>query len=137
MADLGPRRVPLLVIFKIFLRIGLTAFGGLGASLAIIEAEVVTRRRLLTAEDLGEALAASKFLPGSTLIQIVSYLAYRLGGWSGSVLATLAFVLPSALLMLLLAALPISPTSSPVVASLIHGLGLAVVGLLLASICRL
>ncbi len=137
MTDSGSRRVPLSVLFRIFLRIGLTAFGGLGASLAIIEAEFVERRRFLTAEDISEALAATKFLPGSTIVQVVSYLAYRLGGWRGSVLASLAFVLPSALLMLLLAALPISPTSSPVAASLIRGLGLAVVGLLLASVWRL
>src|SRR5262245_12360072 len=122
MADLRPRRVPLSSLFRGFLRIGLTAFGGLGASIAIIETEFVQRRRLLTAEDFIEALAATKFLPGSTLIQVVSYLAYRLGGWPGAVLATLAFLLPSAVLMLLLAALPIFPTSSPIGASLLHGL---------------
>jgi len=137
MVDSGPQRVPLSVLFRIFLRIGLTAFGGLGASIAIIEAEIVERHRLLTAEEISEAWATTKFLPGSSLIQVVSYLAYRLGGWPGSVLATFAFVLPSALLMLLLATLPVFSTSSPVVASLVHGLGLAVVGLLSASICRL
>src|SRR5262249_45133146 len=135
MAELGPRRVPLSSLFGVFLRIGLTAFGGLGASITIMETEFVERRRLLTADDFSEALAATKLLPGSTLIQVVSYLAYRLGGWPGSVLATLAFVLPSALLMILLAALPNLPTSSPIGASFIHGLGLAVVGLLLASTC--
>ena len=129
--------MPLSVLSRVFLRIGLTAFGGLGASIIIIEAELVERHRLLSAEEIGEALAATKFLPGSTLVQLVAYLAYRLGGWPGSVLATSAFLLPSAFLMLLLATLPIFPTSSPVVASLFHGLGLAVVGLLSASICRL
>jgi chromate transporter len=137
MADLGPRHVPLSSLFRSFLRIGLTAFGGLGASIAIIESEFVERRQLLTAEDLSEALAATRFSPGSTLIQVVSYLAYRLGGWPGSVLATSAFLLPSAVLMLLLAALPLFPTSSPIGASLLHGLDLTVVGLLLASTCRL
>ena len=137
MADPVSRPVPLSSLFKVFLRIGLTAFGGLGASVAIIETEFVERRRLLTTEDLSDALAATKFLPGSTVVHVVSYLAYRLGGWPGSVLATVAFVLPSAVLMLVLAALPIFPTSSPVVASLLHGLGLAVVGLLLASTLRL
>src|SRR5262245_38900254 len=117
MAHSGTGREPLLVILKIFLRIGLTAFGGLGASLAIIEAELVQRRRLLTAEDLSEVLAATKLLPGSTLVQLVSYLAYRLGGWRGSVLATLVFLLRSALLMLLFAVIPITLVSSPIVAA--------------------
>jgi chromate transporter len=129
--------MPLSCLLKIFLRIGLSAFGGLGASVAIIETEFVERRRLLTTEDLSEALAATKVSPGSALIQVVSYLAYRLAGWPGSVLATVAFLLPSAVLMALLAALPFFPASSAVVASLLHGLGLAVVGLLLASALRL
>jgi chromate transporter len=137
MGDSDSRRIPLSDVFTVFLRLGLTAFGGLGASLAVIEIELVERRRLLTSEDLSEALAATKLLPGSTLLQLVSYLAYRLGGWCGSVLATLAFLLPSAFLMLVFAIIPIALMSSPVVASLVHGLSLAVVGLLLASILRL
>jgi chromate transporter len=125
-----------LVLFGVFLRIGSTAFGGLAASLALLEAEMVEKRRLLTAHDLTEALAATKFLPGSTLIQIVAYLAYRLGGWTGSALAAVGFLLPSALLMLSLAALQISPTGAPALAAAIRGISLAVVGLLIASTCR-
>jgi chromate transporter len=136
MADHGPRRVPLMVLFGVFLRIGSTAFGGLAAVLALLEAEMVEKRRLLTTHDLSEALAATKLLPGSTLIQIVAYLGYRLGGRAGSVLASVAFLVPSTLLMLSLAALRISPTGAPGLASVIRGISLAVVGLLITSICR-
>lgn len=88
----------------IFLRIGATAFGGLGAALALVERELVTKRRMPTEAHVTEAPTYTKLLPGSTVIQVMSYLGYILGGWPGSALATAAFVLPSAVLMLVLAA---------------------------------
>lgn len=48
----------------VFLKIGLTAFGGLGAALALIERELVDRRRVLTKDQLTEALTFTKLLPG-------------------------------------------------------------------------
>src|SRR5919197_1971554 len=88
----------------VFLRIGAVAFGGLGAALALVERELVTKRQWLTAAEVTEALTYTKLLPGSTVVQVVAYLGYKLGGWSGSAVARVAFVAPSALIMLVLAA---------------------------------
>jgi chromate transporter len=79
----------------------------------------------------------TKLLPGSTVVQVVSYLGYKLGGWLGSAVATAAFVLPSALLMLVLAAAYVSVTAVPVMRPAIGGLTAAVVGILLATTYRL
>lgn len=121
----------------VFLKIGTTAFGGLGAALALIERELVDRRGVLTKEQMTEALTYTKLLPGSTVVQVVSYVGYRLGGWSGSALATVAFVLPSAALMTLLAVLYVSFHDIPVVGSALKGLAAAVVGLLVATTYKL
>jgi chromate transporter len=94
----------------LFLRIGATAFGGLGTTLALVEREFVTKRGLLTAADVTEALTYTKLLPGSTGPQAIAYLGYTLGGWSGSALAITAFLLPSAVLMVLLAAAYVATT---------------------------
>jgi chromate transporter len=51
-----PAGLPLLTLGQIFLRIGATAFGGLGAALALIERELVNKRQWLTAADVTEAL---------------------------------------------------------------------------------
>jgi hypothetical protein len=107
-----PTGLSLLTLGQIFLRIGATAFGGLGAALALAERELVTKRQWLTATDMTEALTYTKLLPGSTVVQVVSYLGYELGGWSGSAVATAAFVFPSALLMLVLAAAYVSVTAA-------------------------
>ena len=121
----------------VFFKIGLTAFGGLGAALALIERELVERRRVLTKDQLTEALTFTKLLPGSTVVQVVSYAGYRLGGWFGSAIATAAFVLPSAVGMTLLAVLYVAVSDIPVVGAALKGLGAAVVGLLVATTFRL
>jgi chromate transporter len=121
----------------VFLRIGAMAFGGLGAALAIIEQELVERRKVLTATDVTESLTYTKLLPGSTVVQVVSYLGYKLGGWPGSAIATAAFVLPSAVIMIALAAAYIAATALPNIEPTINGLTAAVVGILLATTYRL
>jgi chromate transporter len=126
-----------LTLGQIFLRIGATAFGGLGAALALVERELVNKRQWLTAADVTEALTYTKLLPGSTVVQVVSYLGYKLGGWSGSAVATAAFVFPSALLMLVLAAAYVSVSTVPAMRPAINGLTAAVVGILLATTYRL
>jgi chromate transporter len=92
----------LLEIWWQFIKIGVTAFGGLGVTLSLIERYLVTDRPVLTAHEITESLTYTKLLPGSTGVQVVGYLGYRLGGWPGAALATTAFLLPAFLLMLAL-----------------------------------
>jgi chromate transporter len=129
-------RVP--TLGYIFLRIGAAAFGGLGASLALIERELVTKRQWLTAADVTAALTYTKLLPGSTGPQVVAYLGYTLGGgWFGSAVATAAFLFPAALMMLVLAAAYVSVTAVPVMRPALTGLTAAIVGVLLATTYRM
>jgi len=130
-------RVPALRLGWLFLRIGATAYGGIGTTLALIERELVTQRGLLTRAEVTEALAVTQLLPGAHSPQVIAYLAYKLGGWSGSARATVAFLLPSALLMVLLAAAYVTTTALPALGPAVHGLTAAVVGILLATTYRL
>jgi chromate transporter len=130
-------RVPALTLGWIFLRIGATAYGGLGTTLALIERALVTQRGLLTPAEVTEALTYTKLLPGSTGPQAIAYLGYKLGGWAGSALATAAFLFPSALLMVLLAAAYVAATALPAMGPTVNGLTAGVVGILLATTYRL
>ena len=130
------RRVAMLRLAGIFLRIGATAFGGLGAALALIERELVSRRGLISRDELTEALTYTKLLPGSTVIQVVSYLGWRLGGWPGSAVATATFLLPSAIVMLALSYGYTQLARVPA-ASGLRGVLAVVVGLLLVTLYRL
>jgi chromate transporter len=118
-------------------RIGAVAFGGLGSSLALIERELVGRRRALAKEDITEALTYTKLLPGSTAVQVVAYLGWRLGGWPGSAVATASFLLPSAAIMLALGYGYSHLADLGAVAPARRGVLAAVVGLLLLTLHRL
>ena len=77
----GPIKTPgLPLIAWTLLRIGAVAFGGLGATLALLNRDLVERRGWLRASDVTEALAYTKPLPGSTVVQVVTFLGWRLAG---------------------------------------------------------
>lgn len=118
-----------------FLKIGALAFGE--TELAMIEREFVDRRRVLTHRDLTDALTYTKALPGSTVVQIVAFLAFRLGGWTASAVATLAYLLPSTALMMALAAGFALLVDLPWTRPALSGLTAAAVGLLFAMAWRL
>jgi chromate transporter len=128
--------MPLPRIGLTFLHVGALAFGGLGATLALIE-RLAVHRGLLSREQLTEALTYTKLLPGSTVVQIVAYLGWRLRGWTGSALATAALVLPSAAFMIALAAGYDRIAALPATVSIRQGVLAVVVALLVITMERL
>jgi chromate transport protein ChrA len=78
MRSTHPHRESALRLGWIFLRIGATAFGGLGTTLALIERELVMKRGLLTPGEVTEALTYTKLLPGSTRPKATTSPGYRL-----------------------------------------------------------
>lgn len=131
--------MPLAQLWWQFVKIGMAAFGGLGVTLNLIERYLVKDRSVLTAQDVTESLTYTKFLPGSTGVQVVGYLGYRLAGWPGATLATGAFLLPAFLLMLALSiayeefTVLFADRATPA----LRGLTAAVAGILVATIYRL
>jgi chromate transporter len=132
-----PRETSLLRLGWTFLKIGTFGFGGLAANLALIEQELVDRQQALTHEAVTEALTYTKLLPGSTGVQVVSYLGWRLRGWPGVVVGTAAFVAPAAAAMLTLAALYGRFARLPSVSLALHGMAASVLGLLVLAVWRL
>ena len=86
-------------LFPIFLRLGLTSFGGPIAHVGYLREEFVARRRWLDDAEFAHLLALCQFLPGPASSQLVFALGRLRGGWMGALSAWLAFLLPSALLM--------------------------------------
>jgi chromate transporter len=130
-------RLSLIRLAGVFLRIGTMAFGGLGATLVLLERELGQRRAVLSKQEVAEALTYTKLLPGSTVVQVVAYLGWRLGGWWGSAVSTVCFLLPSALLMAALAYGYSHVAALPAVGSIRRGVLTAVVALLLLTLYRL
>ncbi|WP_456315824.1 chromate transporter [Roseomonas mucosa] len=99
----APARNSFLEILLIFLRLGLTSFGGPIAHLGYFREEFVTRRRWLDEKGYADLVALGQFLPGPASSQVGFALGVLRGGLPGGAAAWLGFTMPSALVMLLAA----------------------------------
>ncbi|MCK7543990.1 chromate efflux transporter [Marinobacter bryozoorum] len=90
-------------VFAVFLRLGLTSFGGPAAHLGYFHDEFVRRRRWLSESAYGEVVALCQLLPGPASSQTGLAIGFLRGHYAGALAAWLAFTLPSAILMALFA----------------------------------
>ncbi len=113
-------------VFRIFLRLGLTSFGGPIAHLGYFRREFVQHRQWLDERAYADLLALCQFLPGPASSQAGFALGLSRRGLSTGLAAWLGFTLPSAVLMFLFAGLATSLTG-PVATAAIHGLKIVAV----------
>lgn len=87
-------------VFRVFLMLGLTSFGGPVAHLGYFRDELVARRKWLSDQAYADLIALCQFLPGPASSQVGFALGMIRAGWLGAFAAFVAFTLPSAFLML-------------------------------------
>jgi chromate transporter len=90
-------------VLRVFLKLGLTSFGGPIAHLGYFQDELVVRRRWLDQHAYADLVALCQFLPGPASSQVGIAIGLSRAGLSGAVAAWLGFTLPSALAMILFA----------------------------------
>lgn len=86
-------------VFRVFLQLGLTSFGGPIAHLGYFRAELVERRRWIGESDYADLVALCQFLPGPASSQAGFALGLSRAGLAGGIAAFVAFTLPSAIFM--------------------------------------
>jgi chromate transporter len=121
----------------LFLRLGLTAFGGPAAHIAIMENEVVRRRRWVSSERFLDLLGASNLIPGPSSTELAIFLGYEQAGLAGLVLAGSCFILPAAVMVALLAWAYVRFGSLPQVAGVLYGIKPVVIAVILQALWRL
>ncbi len=92
-----------LKLFLIFLRLGLTSFGGPVAHLSYLHNEFVTKRKWLSDDTYADVVALCQFLPGPASSQVGMAIGLLHSGIKGSLIAWLGFTLPSAFILILFA----------------------------------
>ncbi len=112
-AHLEPGQGPLREIAQLFLRLGLTAFGGPAAHIAMFRDEVVTRRKWISDEHFLDLLGATNLIPGPNSTEMAIHIGYVQAGWRGLIVAGVCLILPAALIVLALAALYVNYGSTP------------------------
>ncbi|MCW8157484.1 chromate efflux transporter [Stutzerimonas stutzeri] len=99
----APSRLDAWTIFLVFLRLGLTSFGGPIAHLGYFREEFVQRRRWLDERSYADLVALCQFLPGPASSQVGLAIGLLRGGYRGSLAAWAGFTLPSAIALTLFA----------------------------------
>jgi chromate transporter len=129
------RDLPELV--RLFLRLGLTAFGGPAAHVAMMEDEVVVRRKWLTRDQFLDLLGASNLLPGPNSTEMAIYIGLRRAGWLGLVAGGVCFILPAAVLVSLIAWAYLRFGGMPQAAGVLYGVKPVVIAVIVQAIWRL
>jgi chromate transporter len=120
-------------VFLIFLRLGLTSFGGPIAHLGYFRDEFVTRRRWLSERSYGDLVALCQFLPGPASSQVGIALGLSRAGYGGALAAWLGFTLPSAVVLILFA-LGIAQHSTALPPGALHGLKVVAVAVVAQAV---
>lgn len=116
-------------VFLVFLRLGLTSFGGPVAHLGYFREEFVTRRQWLNERSYADLVALCQFLPGPASSQVGMALGLTRAGYSGALAAWLGFTLPSALALILFA-LGITHYAALMSPGFLHGLQVVAVAVI-------
>jgi chromate transporter len=96
--------IPLSLIFSRFFKLGATAYGGPGM-ISQIKETAVNQNGWIKEEEFMRGLALCQLIPGATMVQIVTYIGYRVRGIWGALTAAVAFVLPAFIALLILSAI--------------------------------
>ena len=122
----------LLDLFLGFLRVGLFAFGGAYGAIPLIR-DVVLSYGWLTDEMLTYMIAVSESTPGPIMVNLATYVGSSQAGFPGAALATLAVILPSFIIILLIMILIKTMLKNPYVQAILRGLKPCVIGVVLAT----
>ena len=120
-----------------FLRIGLVAFGGPAAHIALLEEEFVTRRAWLSRQRFLDLMGATNLIPGPNSTEMTMHVGFERGGAPGLAVAGLGFVLPAASITALLAWVYVEFGALPSVEPVLAGVRPTVLVVILAAVWKL
>jgi chromate transporter len=133
----APKKSSTVEILEFFLRLGLTAFGGPAAHIALMEREAVERRQWLSREQFLDLVGACNLLPGPSSTQVAMALGYIRKGWLGLLISGSCFILPASMATLALAWAYVRYGHMPQAAGLLYGAKPIMIAIIVQSLWRL
>jgi chromate transporter len=131
------RPASLLELTLLFLKLGVTAFGGPAVHISMMEDEVVARRTWLTRTEFLDFLGATNLIPGPNSTELAIHVGRVRAGWRGLLVAGISFILPAALMVGVLAWAYVRFGALPQVASVLYGVKPVVIAVILQGALRL
>ncbi len=124
-------------IALVFLRLGLVAFGGPAAHIAMMEEELIQKRQWVTREQFMDFLGATNLIPGPNSTEMAIHLGFARGGVLGLVLSGVCFILPAALSVLLFAVLYSQHGQVKGIVGMMDGIKPVVMAVIIQALLRL
>lgn len=121
----------------LFLKLGMFAFGGPAAYIAMMRDEVVQRRRWLDDQRFMDLVGATNLIPGPNATEIAIHLGKLRAGWRGHIAAGVLFILPGMLVTLFLAWVYVEYGSMPQVGWVLYGVKPAVIAIVVQALWAL
>jgi chromate transporter len=127
-------QAPLRQLAWVFLKLGAIAFGGPAAHIAMMEDEVVGRRRWLPRDEFLDLLGATNLIPGPNSTELAIHIGYRKAGWTGLLVAGSCFILPAALIVTAFAWAYVRYGSLPETNAILYGVKPVIVAVILQAL---
>ncbi|MBK8081584.1 MAG: chromate efflux transporter [Saprospiraceae bacterium] len=121
-------------IAKLFLKLGIIGFGGPAAHIAMMQDEVVTKRKWLTEQHFLDLIGATNLIPGPNSTEMAIHIGHEKGGWKGLIVAGLCFILPAVLITGFFAWLYKEYGQLPEVQPFVYGIKPAIIAIILGAI---
>jgi len=127
---------PLREVATLFLKLGFTAFGGPAAHIALMENEVVLRRKWIDRQQFLDLVSAVNFIPGPNSTELAIHLGLLRAGWLGLITAGVCFITPAMLIILPIAWLYIKYAQLPAVTGPLIGIRATMIAIIAAALFR-
>ncbi len=121
----------------LFLRLGSTAFGGPAAHIALMEDEVVRRRRWMARERFLDLLGATNLIPGPNSTEMAIHIGHHEAGWAGLVVAGACFIVPASVVTLALAWAYVHFGARPQAQALLYGVKPVIIAIVVQALWAL
>lgn len=131
----GRGRIP--ELFRLFGRLGLTAFGGPSAHIAMMHDEVVTRRGWLDNGRFVDLIGVTNLIPGPNSTEMAMHVGSERAGWRGMVTAGASFIVPAALIVLLFSWMYVEYGDTPNGEAILYGIKPVVVVIIAQALIKL
>jgi chromate transporter len=130
-------RSQLAEVGKVFLKLGLTGFGGPAVHIAMMEEEVVRKRQWMSHEHFLDLIGATNLIPGPNSTEMALHCGQERAGWRGLLLAGACFILPAVVITGLIAWAYQQYGTLPQVAPFIYGIKPAIIGIVVSLMITL
>jgi chromate transporter len=132
--DTTPRHQRLWEVVKLTFKLGLTAFGGPAAHIAMLHDEVVERRKWLTDQHFLDMLGATNLIPGPNSTEMMIHTGYVRAGWPGLLAAGVSFITPAFLMVVGLSWAYVTYGATPAAEGLLYGIKPVVIAIVLKAL---